>query len=372
VAEAAIRAFLSYAHADDDDFQLVDPLVRKLRALIKVKTGRDLEVFVDREAIGWGVNWRERLAESVEGATVFIPLLTARYLESQACRDEFLAFHSKADVLGVTDLLLPIVVFRSPLFQPDSSDEVAKIAESLQYKVIEDALIEGTESPAWLAQVRDLAESLIAALSRAESALVVPSAAPLIAGSDEAEIVEDDEAPGLAELMVAMQEAIDELNETATELTPAMTALGEAATSAGDLPSEPTPKQIQLWAIRAANAFKDPALVIEGSGAKMFVAAKRLDEALLGIKSVADLSVDPEIREPLIGGLQSVVGGFGDLSAVGGQLDGLLESMRPAELFSVPLRRSLRPARRGLTSVTDTLQLIDSWRVSIGTGDLSA
>src|SRR5689334_16818015 len=109
--QVPIRAFLSYARADDEAFGMVDPLVSKLKALVKVKTGRSLDVFVDRDSIGWGENWRDRLAESVESATVFLPLLTATYLEREACREEFLAFHAKAKVLGVTELLLPVLVF---------------------------------------------------------------------------------------------------------------------------------------------------------------------------------------------------------------------------------------------------------------------
>jgi hypothetical protein len=103
---------------DDDGFHLVDPLRRKLQAFVKAKGGRALEIFIDRESIGWGENWRERITDSVECAPVFIPLLSANYLDSVPCRDEFLAFHARAEVLGVADLLIPILVFRSPLFGP--------------------------------------------------------------------------------------------------------------------------------------------------------------------------------------------------------------------------------------------------------------
>ncbi|KQV73625.1 hypothetical protein ASC61_00540 [Aeromicrobium sp. Root344] len=365
-----IQLFLSYARSDDEEFGFVDPFVSKLKALVKAKSGRALDVFVDRDAIGWGENWRDRLEESVQGATVFVPLLTATYLERPACREEFLTFHTKAQVLGVTELLLPVLVFQSPLFGPDSTDDVAAIAEERQYECIEDALLDGYDSSTWLTQMSKLAEKLIEALLRAETALGEASEndASLTsrrrAGSEASPNADDDDddRAGLAEHMIEMQRAIDEMGDAANHLNPTITALGSVPGEVGDLPDDPSPKQLQTWTTRLALAFKQPALDLERDGKRMFAAAKRLDEALSGIKQVSIEIGETNEDGPLAEGLRTVISGFGDLSSVEQSMEGLLTAMKPAETFSVPLRKSLRPARRGVTSVRDTIQLVATWR----------
>jgi TIR domain len=355
-----IRAFLSYARADDAEFVLVDPLVNKLKALVKVKSGRTLDVFVDRESIGWGENWRERLSASVEAATVFIPLLTATYLDSPACREEFLAFYSKAEVLGVTELLLPVLVFKSPLFGPDNSDEIVQIAEALQYECIEDALLEGVESAAWLQRTRDLAEGLLSAIARAEEALgervtaIVSTPQP---PGDE----DDPDESGLAELLEVMNDAIDEMVEIAAGLESHISGLGDAAAALGDLPDDATTNQYRLWSIRLAEALKAPALGLEVDGHKLLSATQRLDQAVVGIKQLADDIEVPDLQSSLLAGLRKVIDNMGDISEVAVSMDDLLTSMRPAEVLSVPLRKSLKPARRGLTAVRDSIRLIGTW-----------
>lgn len=362
---AQIRAFLSYARADDREFSLVDPLVSKLKSLVKVKSGRDLEVFVDRESIGWGEDWRERLSESVQGATIFIPLLTATYLDRPACRDEFLAFHAKAEVLGVTELLLPILVFKSPLFTAENPDEIVQIAEALQYECIEEALLGGFESPMWLQCTAKLAEKLIAALAKAEASLLEAdgSVATPVESGDSPPPDAVDEAGGLAEYMDVMSTSIDAMNHAATGLSEAMEGLGAATEPVGDLPDVPTPKQVQTWAIRLASGFKDPSAKLEAHGRDLYAATTRLDEAMIGIRQIAEELDSPELAQPLTEGLEEIVTNFGDLSESAESLDDLLVSMKPAEVISVPLRKSLQPARRGLTAVLDALRLIESWKL---------
>lgn len=363
-----IRAFLSYAHADDDEFGIVDPLTSKLKALVRAKSGRGLEIFVDRESIGWGTDWRKSISSSVENATIFIPLLSANYLDSDRCREEFLAFHSKAEVLGVTELLLPILIFKSPLFGPDNADEVAQISEALQYKCIETPLLAGFSSPEWLQCMRDLSESLISALDRAEAALArevarAPTLAPSEGPSGEPPSnTADVEESGLAELMESLQTDTDRMNAAAERLSPALEQLGNAPTRVGALVDEPTPKQVQWWTMRLAHEIKLPAATLEEAGRELFDATKGLGETLYKLERLTEGLDLPEVSEPFVEGRRTLIASFGDLREVARNMDELLRSMRPAEVLSVPLRKALQPARRGLTAVGDSLRLIESWQ----------
>lgn len=362
-----IRAFLSYEHGDDKEFGVVDPLVSKLKAIVRAKSGRNLEIFIDRESIGWGADWRASISGSVENATVFIPLLSANYLDSAACREEFLAFHSKAEVLGVTELLLPILLFKSSLFSEGTTDEVAQIAEARQYKCIEEALLAGYQSPEWLQCTRDLAESLLGALAKAENSLLegglsVPPA-PVPETMQDGGPPAETEVSGLAELMEELQSSLDGMTGAADKLTPAIEAFGDVPAKVGELPDAPTPKQVNTWALRLAHEFKEPSVALEAGGRELFDATKRLDETLLRLKQLTESVGDvPEFSESLTEGRKGLITGFGDLHEVADTMEELLNSMRPAELLSVPVRKAIQPARRGLTAVRDSLRMIESWQ----------
>lgn len=370
--QPAIRAFLSYSHADDDEFGVVEPLVKKLKAFVRAKSGRALEVFVDRESIGWGSDWRESISSSVEGATVFIPLLSANYLDSSPCREEFLAFHSKAETLGVTELLLPILLFGSALFAEGATDDVAQIAESLQYKQIEEPLLHGFDSPEWLQCTRDLAESLLAAIGRAETSLLaaskVSTTAAESAGASSAPVSAEEEA-GLAEIMERIEAATERMTAAAEKLTAAIEALGAVPARVGELSSEPNPKEVNAWAFRLATEFRDPSVALESGGRELFDATKSLDETLATLQRLTDSVNIPEFNESMHEGRRTVVTAFGDLREVAETMDELLTSMRPAEVLSVPLRKALQPARRGITAVRDSLQIIESWQGEFASGD---
>ncbi len=367
-----IRAFLSYSHADEAEFSVVEPLVKKLKAFVRAKSGRALDVFIDRDSIGWGLDWRESISSSVEGATVFIPLLSANYLDSASCREEFLAFHSKAETLGVTELLLPILLFNSPLFEEGTTDEVGQIAESLQYKPIEEPLLQGFSSPEWLQCTRDLAESLLEVLARAEASLLASfeSTSMAIASEDDhvPTAISPEEEVGLAELMEQMEAATERMTAAAEKLTAAIEAFGAIPEKVGELSDGPSPKDVNAWTFRLASEFRKPSAALESGGRELFEATKSLDEALLKLQLLTESVNIPEFNESMDEGRRSVVASFGDLHEVAETMNELLTSMKPAEVLSVPLRKALQPARRGITAVTDSLKLIESWQEGLDRG----
>ena len=122
--ETVTEGFISYRRDDNADFGgVVDEIRTIIPAIFESRTGQRLELFIDREGIGWGEDWREKILTSVKQATVFIPVVTLRYFNSSACMDELLAFEATARNLGVTDLILPIVLFGAEQISKD--DDVA-------------------------------------------------------------------------------------------------------------------------------------------------------------------------------------------------------------------------------------------------------
>ncbi|HEX3825979.1 MAG TPA: TIR domain-containing protein [Sporichthyaceae bacterium] len=136
----ANRGFISYTRDDNDDFnRVVGELKRTLAGRFHAHTGRQLQFFVDRDSIGWGQDWRQRIRESVQAATVFIPVVTMRYFSSEMCREELLLFHSNARQLGVTELILPVTLAGADQITADHALEEVRLIESLNYKNIESA-----------------------------------------------------------------------------------------------------------------------------------------------------------------------------------------------------------------------------------------
>lgn len=376
-----IQGFLSYARKDDDEFNIVGPFVSKLKAFVLAKSGRRLDLFLDQLDIEWGAKWRDRLDVEVENALIFIPLLSANYLLSDHCRAEFLAFYRKARVLGVTELLLPVLLFESPLFIPDSADEVVQIAEARQWKSLEAAILAGAASPTYITIMADLASSLLVSLAKAEATIVDEQSRRVDEEDVDGDGCDDDDdepghggglgpedpdssdgPPGMAELMVDLQEAIDRMTEAANLLGPAIERLGSAMEAVEPLESDPPPRAVQGWALLLAKEFTEPAREIEAGGKSLFAAVSDVDTVIEGFRTFTAFADDSEMSGVVAEGLEGMFEQFGDMSEVEDSLNGLLDSLRSGELLSVPLRTALAPARRGLTRVTDSLRIIQSWQ----------
>ncbi len=99
-------------------------------------------------------------------------MVSAAYLESPACREEFLAFEASAAARKVEELLLPVLPLNTPLVTSSSPDPIAKTVERLQYRSLEAGILEGGfDSPKWAALLSGISDDLLAVLGRAESRL---------------------------------------------------------------------------------------------------------------------------------------------------------------------------------------------------------
>ena len=101
-------AFLSYAHADDDEGE-VTRFVDRLKREIRQQLGRSFEVFRDRDDIQWGENWRRRIDESLDSVTFLIAILSPSFFQSEECLRELERFRQRERELRRDDLILPVV-----------------------------------------------------------------------------------------------------------------------------------------------------------------------------------------------------------------------------------------------------------------------
>ena len=363
-----VTVFLSYAHADEEAYGMVGPFKELLRHFVYSKSGKRISTFLDRESLEWGEIWGERLDAEILAASVFIPLLSASYLDSDNCRLEFNRFQSKATELGVRELLLPVLVLDAPaIFNDQSTDDIVREATARQWEVIEGAVLTDPGSSEWkkimahlanrFVRSYQVAEKRLAALGQEEPGSPGESGSRALPGAG----IEDDEsdAPGLADVLETFEEKTSTLTQIAREMGPAIEGLGKAAEVAGPLKDNPTVKDVQAWTFRSAKAFTAPAESISSIGERLFLATKDLDGDMREFRRIAE---EAPAELGFMASYNSMIEGLTGVGDVIGQLEALLDSLKPVEYFSVALRKALRPARRGVTRVTDSIRLIETWR----------
>ena len=84
-----VSIFWSYAHKDEENSRgAVLELLESIKAEYELQTGDELEVFVDKDAIEWGSNWKDAINEAIMNTVIFIPVLTPTYLKRPSCLGE--------------------------------------------------------------------------------------------------------------------------------------------------------------------------------------------------------------------------------------------------------------------------------------------
>lgn len=132
--EHQLSLFWSYAHADDQsDRGRVLTLAEHVRAEFALTTGNEVRLFVDREGIRWGDDWRARIDGALTSSTFFVPILSPRYFQRPECRRELADFYGQAESRGLKKLLLPILYASVAGLEEGSPDELLAVCARTQY-----------------------------------------------------------------------------------------------------------------------------------------------------------------------------------------------------------------------------------------------
>ena len=131
--------FFSYSREDDEGFD--DALSNFRKAIqrdLSAQLGRKKEnfrIWQDRYAIPHGAPWRKEIADAIDQAVFFIPIVTPRAVESPFCAYEFETFLAREKQLGRGDLIFPILYIPVPELDDGSWKEhpVLKIVKERQY-----------------------------------------------------------------------------------------------------------------------------------------------------------------------------------------------------------------------------------------------
>ncbi|MEV6243754.1 TIR domain-containing protein [Lentzea sp. NPDC051838] len=310
-----IRCFLSYARQDDVVMGFVEDFRDSLRHYAYADRGRDLEIFVDREAIGWGALAQPEIRAAVRATTVFIPVLTRTYFDRPYCREELFVFYNQAFVDGVRSLLLPVVLLGHNHLTDYNPDLAVQIIVERQYRSVREAWLDGPSSPAWRRTMLDLAGELVDHVEEAERRLVT-DATPHVPDAEEA--VADIERFGFD-----TNHVVEVASEVLQQFQDVVAMAADDATRAEAL----LPGALQL---------RDTARAYE----------RRVIEVdrLLRAYPVRPGPDGAALRE------------FADA------VEQLLARTARAELMSVPLRRPMIAFREGLTTLRSAVNMVTAWQ----------
>lgn len=157
-------AFLSYVRFDDvhDDGQLTQ-FRERLGAEVQIQTGEDFPIFQDRNDVAWGQNWRARIEEALDRATLLIPVITPGFFRSPACRTEVVRFLERERDLGLADLIVPVYYITTPELDDPVRREDDDLAQALAVRQFADwreLRFEGFYSPVARKAIAQLANRL--------------------------------------------------------------------------------------------------------------------------------------------------------------------------------------------------------------------
>lgn len=209
--------FWSYVRKDD---ARENGRIRRLAAAISdeftMQTGEELDLFIDNR-IAWGEIWRERIQFALADATLFVAIITPSFFKSAECRKEILMFFKDAEELGVSDFLLPLLWSgRAPT--EDDDDEVRRLIAATQFRSWSDLRLCEEDSAEHRQGVSDLVGRLLEIERSTEPS---PGAD---ANSQAARNGDDDEAVGLLDVTMKIEEYTDALASDMARLTEEMHA----------------------------------------------------------------------------------------------------------------------------------------------------
>jgi len=361
--------FWSYTHDDNVlDRNRVQRLAERVRDEYSLLTGDELELFVDRDALAWGEEWRARIEKALEGTAFFVPIITPRYFRSQECRNELLSFARQATSLGVEELLLPIHYVNVPALSAHESaaDEAIRLVAAMQWTDWRKLRLVDEDSAEYIAGINSLATRLAEIADSVSGPTLERSAAGTPEAPSAGGELDAPDEPGVLELLAAGEEAMPRLNSTIQEFGGVLNNLGHVAgeytekLTASDARGAGFAGRLTVTK-RLANAMDAPADRVMALGQAYSEDLVSVDGAIKTMIRAAeeDLS-DDEAREAR--SLFSDVRGMAHASRDNAkQFSDLTKTLDEAAGMSRDLKKPVNQMKTGLRGVLDGQEVIDEW-----------
>jgi hypothetical protein len=226
------KGFWSYVH--DDDRTEGGRIVRLARDIVdqyQMLTGENINLlFLDKDNITWGDEWRKELDSSLASVAFFIPVITPRYFMSPECRRELQYFVGRTSESGLNDLILPLHYVNVPALTDDTTkDELIERVKTFQWVDWRDLRFSDVSSEKYRRSVAKLAEKLVEANKHAEE-----TTAPVSTQIEEKFDDNKDDSPGLIDTLASSEEKLNKLPETLDIITQYISQIGQIMNEEAD------------------------------------------------------------------------------------------------------------------------------------------
>ena len=361
------KVFFSYVRTDDEGIDFIPSLRRQVIQVAKGITGETVEIFLDKESMLAGEEWARSIDDAILGSSIMVYFYSGNYASSDMCRKEFFDFSRAASRKNISGLVIPLLLFGEESLSADSNDEIVEHVRDHNWIDVSEARIEGDDSPAMRRLADKLAKRVLHEMKRADELLVEQDDIQLVSREKSKDSSSDayfeqpasDDDSDIFTLQGEFTKSVDAVVVQAENIRQALEALSSVTDSVKL--SSATPAQASKSLVIAAQGFKKPALDIEKTGGTMWKEAKKADNALRGIKYLADQAGSSEIWNALAEATRTSGGEYDQLNEVVEQLDVLLDSMKIPAALSASLRRAIAPAQKGIVHVQDSITLMQSW-----------
>ena len=358
-----LKGFYSYVHNDDKaEKGRITQLVRDIVEQYGLITGDRIELFLDKDDLKWGDNWRAKIDDNLGSIAFFIPVLTPRYLMSMECRREMQYFLSRAIDLGISELLLPLLYVNIPqMSDTENEDELLKTIKNIQYEDWSEVRFFDSSSSEYRRAVNTLVKKLVEVNKKYETAEGSKSSI------EKKSQPSKEEEPGFIDLLAEMEDTLPEWNDTITQLSKEMEKVGaivneETAnvnnSSAGDSFS----KRLSIMK-RLANRLAEPSENIWQLSNKTANQVNRVDVGfkVLIERAPEEIKDDPTSRDKYLEFMASMKTLISAAKESFISIEGMINSLVSVETISREIRPVIRKMKQGLIIYGQTKDYFYGW-----------
>lgn len=359
-----LKGFWSYVHADDEvENGRVSRLAQDVAAHYEMLTGEKIGLFLDKDEIEWGEDWRGKIDESLSSIAYFIPVLTPRYFMSAECRRELQFFARRAKKLGIEELVLPLLYVDVPSLHEDSpSDDLVALVSTFQWEDWRELRFAEVDSGDYRRGVARLAQRLVDANRRAEEANVATVVELEAAGEDA------DDSAGLLDQLAAAEETLPQWQRTLEDISQEITVVGQLVNE-GTADIERANAQGKGFAARLSIARRlsrelhEPAENILSLGNEFASQLHQIDPGVRAMIERAPLEArDNPVYKPIVCSFFQQIHNLSAAAREGlGAVQSMIDAISPVESMSRDLREPLRRLRQGLTLMVEVREVTDEW-----------
>jgi hypothetical protein len=362
---AELKGFWSYVHADDDaDGGRATRLARDVAAQYEMLTGEKIDLFLDRDDVSWGEEWRKRIDESLSSIAFFIAVLTPRYFLSSECRRELQKFARSARDLGIEELVLPLLYVDIPSLHEDTpSDDLVALVKTFQWEDWRELRFSDVGSSEYRRGVARLAQRLVEANKKAAETDVAAAARELVPSEGDA-----DDSPGVLDQLAAAEETLPQWQTTLEAIGEEIQLIGqivqEAAEEMGRGDAQGKGFAARLTVARnVSRRLREPSERVWSFGNEFASQLYQIDSGFRALIEQASREVreSPEYR-PQVCVFFSAIRGLSAAAQEGlASMQSMIDAISPVETMSRDLREPLRRLRQGLTLMVEAREVTDEW-----------